>query len=947
MRATLRFKLFAIVAIAAIALIALTVSSGLSERTVELQVGGIRDTFLPKIRLRPALTTAFEHLGRTIQNAVEAADADLLTATTVERDAVLRLVADTHDALTMGQSAALRLAIEDYFDSAIAASRRLIAGEGGESTATEVQAMQAKRGRVAEQIDQMTAFDEGALAAAFAAAKAEQHSATIVRIVVGASCLVAVLAISIWIGTAVFASFGALIAGFERFGRNDFTTPIVTASRDELADVAQRANQMASELQRLDADRANSEWVQRGLAGLGDELRGELEPREVGRRTVEYLARYLQTPVGALYHGPAAGPYELLGSYALPAGTAPVSFARGEGLVGEAAARKTVTIIDGSDASGLVLRSGLVAVAPRTLVLLPIARGAAVTGVLELAVVRPWRALDTELLERTSETIAIALEAARSRTATRELLDRTQDQARELERAGASLEQKAEELARASAYKSQFLANMSHELRTPLNAIIGFSEILHDGSVPLDDEVTHEYLGDILSSGRHLLQLINDVLDLAKVEAGKLEFHPEPIELDRVVGEVLAVLRTTSAKHQVEVSTEIAPTVDQLVLDPGRLKQVLYNYLSNALKFTPARGRVVVRALPVAGDRVRIEVADTGSGIAPDQIDRLFSDFQQTAEGAKRSDGTGLGLALTKRLVEAQGGEVGVTSTVGEGSTFFAILPRRADSKLAASVAVASTLQVVRSAASAPTILVVEDEPADRARITAALADAGYAVESVATGAEALARCEVRAYDAITLDLLLPDMTGLEVLQRLREGKNGEVPVIVVTVVAERGAVAGFAVHDMLAKPFTEAALLASLRRAGVTADGRAVVLVVDDDPASLKVMAATLGRLGYLAVCEPDPARGLRAATEQLPAAIVLDLLMPGMTGFEFLEQLRRAPNGHGVPVIVWTSKDLTSDELARLRSSAHAVVAKGHEGNTRVVAELESFLPKREAWS
>jgi CheY-like chemotaxis protein len=217
----------------------------------------------------------------------------------------------------------------------------------------------------------------------------------------------------------------------------------------------------------------------------------------------------------------------------------------------------------------------------------------------------------------------------------------------------------------------------------------------------------------------------------------------------------------------------------------------------------------------------------------------------------------------------------------------------------------------------------------------------------VATGAEALARCEVRAYDAITLDLLLPDMTGLEVLQRLREGKNGEVPVIVVTVVAERGAVAGFAVHDMLAKPFTEAALLASLRRAGVTADGRAVVLVVDDDPASLKVMAATLGRLGYLAVCEPDPARGLRAATEQLPAAIVLDLLMPGMTGFEFLEQLRRAPNGHGVPVIVWTSKDLTSDELARLRSSAHAVVAKGHEGNTRVVAELESFLPKREAWS
>src|SRR6185503_13448343 len=288
-------------------------------------------------------------------------------------------------------------------------------------------------------------------------------------------------------------------------------------------------------------------------------------------------------------------------------------------------------------------------------------------------------------------------------------------------------------------------------------------------------------------------------LDLAKVEAGKLEFHPEPLELTRVVGEVLAVLRTTSAKQQVEVTIEIDPSVEQLALDPGRLKQILYNYISNALKFTPPRGKVVVRALPIGADQVRIEVSDTGSGIAPEQIGKLFGDFQQTAEGAKRSDGTGLGLALTKRLVEAQGGEVGVTSKLGEGSTFFAILPRRADVRGAA-IAPASTLHVVRPSPNAATILVVEDEPADRARLTAALVDAGYAVESVGTGAEALARCDARAYDAITLDLLLPDMTGLEVLQRLREGKNGDVPVIVVTVVAERGAVAGFAVHDVLAK---------------------------------------------------------------------------------------------------------------------------------------------------
>jgi CheY-like chemotaxis protein len=239
---------------------------------------------------------------------------------------------------------------------------------------------------------------------------------------------------------------------------------------------------------------------------------------------------------------------------------------------------------------------------------------------------------------------------------------------------------------------------------------------------------------------------------------------------------------------------------------------------------------------------------------------------------------------------------------------------------------------------------VVEDEVADRDRLVSVLSSAGYAVEAVATGSEAIARCAQQSYAAVTLDLLLPDMTGLDVLQQLRKGPNSEVPVIVITVVVEPGAVAGFAVHDVLAKPLAEPALLESLRRAGVRPDGeRSVVLVVDDDPASLKVMAATLGRLGYLAVCEQDPVRGLRAATEDPPSAIVLDLLMPGMTGFEFLEEFRTTDAARSVPVIVWTSKDLAADELARLRRSAHAVVAKGHDGNARVLAELSSSMHVR----
>jgi CheY-like chemotaxis protein len=244
----------------------------------------------------------------------------------------------------------------------------------------------------------------------------------------------------------------------------------------------------------------------------------------------------------------------------------------------------------------------------------------------------------------------------------------------------------------------------------------------------------------------------------------------------------------------------------------------------------------------------------------------------------------------------------------------------------------------------APTVLVVEDEPIDRQRLVEVLLGAGYSVEAVGTGAEALARCKERTYDAITLDLFLPDMPGLEVLDAVRKGRNDKCPVIVVTVVAEPGAVAGFAIHDVLAKPLDDSALLSSLQRANVMPHGEhSIVLVIDDDPAALRVMAATLAQLGYLAVCETDPVRGLRAATEEPPGAIVLDLVMPNMTGFEFLAAYRTQPSERQAPVIVWTSKDLDSNEMAILRRSAHAVVSKGKTSAARVVEELAVVLPIR----
>ena len=236
------------------------------------------------------------------------------------------------------------------------------------------------------------------------------------------------------------------------------------------------------------------------------------------------------------------------------------------------------------------------------------------------------------------------------------------------------LEQRMQE---ASRLKSEFLANMSHELRTPLNAIIGFSELLHAGKAGPTSADQHEYLGDILSSARHLLQLINDILDLAKVESGKMVVRVEPIDLSRLVGEVRDVLRGMAASKRIRLEARIDPVVNAVVADAPRLKQVLYNYLSNAIKFTPDEGRVTVIATPEGEKFFRLAVEDTGIGIAAEDFDKLFVEFQQLDAGtAKKYQGTGLGLALTRKIVEAHGGRIEVTSAPGEGSTFSAVLPR-------------------------------------------------------------------------------------------------------------------------------------------------------------------------------------------------------------------------------------------------------------------------------
>ena len=512
------------------------------------------------------------------------------------------------------------------------------------------------------------------------------------------------------------------------------------------------------------------------------------------------------------------------------------------------------------------------------------------------------------------------------------------------------LHRKTEELAaqnrlvhEANRLKSEFLANMSHELRTPLNAIIGFAQLMHDGRVGPVSTDHKEYLGDILASGRHLLHLINDILDLAKIEAGRLEIKPEAVSLSRIVFEVKQILHALTTQKQLDVETEISPAVENVFIDPAKLKQVLYNYLANATKFTPERGRIVIRALPEGSDRFRLEVEDNGVGMKADQIHKLFVEFQQLDGGtSKRYPGTGLGLALTKKLVEAQGGEVGVQSIHGRGSLFYAVLPRIT---LFHTAAEGNGQVTTPSIKDRPTVLVIEDNEKDLQWLARILLQAGYVPETARSGREALAKAQTTPYHAILLDLILPDMVGWDVLHSIRTlGPNQETPVIVVTVVPESEVAKAFPVEDYLTKPISPDTLMNAIEQArvrGGARDSNRKILVVDDDSTTLKVASAALKASGYQVSCHSNSRHGLEAAVNDEFAAVVLDLLMPGMDGFDFLDRLRELPTYQRVPVIVWTNKDITAADRLRLESSAQSVALKGRHGIEAILNELKRHVP------
>jgi signal transduction histidine kinase/CheY-like chemotaxis protein/HAMP domain-containing protein len=519
----------------------------------------------------------------------------------------------------------------------------------------------------------------------------------------------------------------------------------------------------------------------------------------------------------------------------------------------------------------------------------------------------------------------------------------------ELRQQNLELEEARELSEVANRTKSQFLANMSHELRTPLNAIIGYSEILQEDAADSGQEQLVPDLKKIEGAGRHLLGLINDILDLSKVEAGKMDVFIEDIDISSLLDEVKSIIAPLVAKNGNKLELHLADHIGSMRTDRTKVKQCLLNVLSNASKFTQD-GKLTVEVERLETDRpmIQITISDTGIGMSEEQLGRLFQAFSQAdASTTKKFGGTGLGLAITRHFCRLLGGDITVASQVGAGSTFTITLPDQAAEPHQSTAPVEADLELPRinsvdAAVNAVTVLVVDDDPAARDLLTTNLGREGYRTVQARSGDEALELARKLRPDAITLDVLMPKKDGWTVLGALKaDPELCDIPVIMVTVAPDRGIGLSLGAAEVMTKPVDRAELTSLLRQL-LSRDGP--ILVVEDDLATRETVRHTIEKIG-LTVAEVTNGRLALAwlAENPAPAVILLDLMMPEMDGFEFLDTFNSRADWRHVPVVVITAKQLTAAERALLSGRARSVIRKGASIDRDIAEAIRKAVGQR----
>ena len=493
---------------------------------------------------------------------------------------------------------------------------------------------------------------------------------------------------------------------------------------------------------------------------------------------------------------------------------------------------------------------------------------------------------------------------------------------------------------RASKFKDEFLSTMSHELRTPLNAVLGFSDLLADKRCGELNERQQRYVSHITAGGKHLLRLINDILDLSKIEAGRLELSCEDLSVANIFGEVLSALRPLADKKTQALSSK-ADRGLAVHADPMRFKQVLMNLVGNAIKFTPQNGHIVLEAQQLE-NQIQVKVRDDGPGIPPEEQKRIFDAFYRLRKSGEGVEGTGLGLAITDSLVKLQGGTLGLESTPGKGSCFYFSLPIGA----AVSEPSKSWAEGARKASERAKILIIEDDRTAIHLIESQLTSSGYEAYSCNQPDQALQAAAELQPQAITLDLLMKPTSGWEILLQLKnDARTANIPVIVVSVVDHASMGAAIGADEYLVKPVDRKTLLGAVERCIARREGSgpaAPILVVDDDVATREMIVELLSAKGYAVNSALDGVAARAQVAASLPELVILDLMLPKVSGFELLAEWRANSRTSAIPIFVLTSKDLTKQEKSYLQEHAQSLFHKQESWQEGLVKQLQRAVGK-----
>jgi len=777
--------------------------------------------------------------------------------------------------------------------------------------------------------------------------------------------------------------------------KGDLSRTIEIEARGEVGELTRNVNEMIQNLRDTTRKGTEQDWFKTNLARFTSMLQGQRDITVVTQLIMSELVPLINAQTGAFYVtdlDDGAVRLRLIASYALPKERAGKTIAFGEGLVGQCAVEKQRILLTEIPKSYAKIGSGIGDVDAISLVVLPVTFEGEIKAIIEMASLRGFDEIHLLFLDQLMQSIGVMLNTITASMRTEELLKQSQGltaelqsqqleltqtndeleekarllqerneeierRTREIEEARGELERKAEQLSLTSKYKSQFLANMSHELRTPLNSLLILSKQLAENGPGNMTPEQVEFAQTIGGAGRDLLTLINDVLDLSKIESGTTAIDLQAVSMESIEAEVKRTFNQIAADKDLEfVIARDHDVPDSITTDPTRLQQVLKNLLSNAFKFT-AEGSVTLhitaahdRSLPVPGPAVAFAVTDTGIGIPQDKYNVIFEAFQQADMGTSRKfGGTGLGLSICREIAALLGGEIAVESLVGVGSTFTFFHPAQRARSATPTTNVTQRVQDDRLAIEPGDrmLLVIEDDPTFAKIVTGFAQARGFKTIVAHSGEEALELANRYLPDAVTLDIALPDMDGWKVLEKLRQTElTARIPVHVISggEQKQRALEAGAVAH--LQKPISEEALVDAFDRLLGFAESRCKnVLVVEDDIAQLNAMVGLIGtgEIEVTAVASADAA--LTAVQRQRFDCIIVDLGLPDMSGQELIDRLRSNPATERVPVIVYTGRELTREQDASLRRLSSTIIVKDGYAPERLIDELNFFLHRVEA--